>query len=43
MKEILLIGGIAGNEPIIGGETGKNANLITTLKDCGRKVIPVRD
>lgn len=41
MKEILLIGGIAGDKPIIGGETGKNASLIATLRDCRRKVIPV--
>jgi glycosyltransferase involved in cell wall biosynthesis len=41
MNDILLIGGIAGDKPIIGGETGKNANLIATLRDCGRTVIPV--
>ncbi len=40
-NKILLIGGFVGEKPIIGGETGKNANLIVALRNCGRTVIPV--
>lgn len=38
--EIILIGGIANRTAIIGGETGKNANLIEALRERERTVIP---